>query len=154
MGFYMGSIRSRREYSSYFPADPFCGKRMVAVFAEISNFLVRPDFNASSSAKLEYYFSSSIRKCRRGMIPYFSKGAILTLDPFFVIWKKLELFDNVDDVSESLKGFILPSLQELATSPIKSEDSTDTNTKKKSRRISRSTIWSFNLQFQLKMVPF
>lgn len=136
-GFYMGSIRSRREYSTYFPGDSFCGKRMVAVFAEISNFLVRPDYNASSSAKLEYYYASSIRKCKRGMIPHFTKGAILALDPFFIIWKKLELFDNVDDVTQSLKGFILPSLQDLANPPSRSAEDASTTTTTTARRARR-----------------
>ncbi len=99
LGYYTGTIRARREYMGMFPAEQFCGKRMVAISAEVSVFKVRGDPMNNYNAVLDYFLSASKKRCHHGMIPNFQRASILTEDPFFKLWQVLS---RLNTTSESM----------------------------------------------------
>ena len=111
-GVYTGSVRTRREYTTIFPGENFCGKRMIGIYAEIGSFFVTPTNDTDSSALLKYFYSTSVRKCRRGMIPHFSEAVIQIKDPFFEMWKFLRNAHSNHNISAILSEWSMRSLRE------------------------------------------
>lgn len=111
-GIFTGSVRTRREYTTIFPAENFCGKRMIGIYAEIGSFMVTTTNETDKSASLKYFYSTSVRKCKRGMIPFFSEAVIQVKDPFFEMWKFLRFAQTNSNVSSILSEWSMRSLQE------------------------------------------